>query len=290
MPDIAITGATGRVGGALWRRLLAQGDSARALVRNPTAFAARYPGSATYPFSFEDITGMTAALQGVNRIFLVTPDEDPRAQLQYERNFAIAAERAGVKHVIKLSAYLAGAQPPVSFGRYQRQSERELEARMLTYTHLRPAFFMQSLSLFAKDIRSSGKLMAPAKYGEIAFVHIDDIAAVAAKLLTQGGFEDEALTLTGPRAYSFDHVAHRLSVLLDKPVRHVAPPKWLAKLVLPFQAGMSRHYAALIVEMMASFEQGSEAGVSDAVHTVTGELPRSLDSYLQENLQLFRHG
>ena len=99
--------------------------------------------------------------------------------------------------------------------------------------------------------------MAPAKSGEIAFVHIDDIAAVAAKLLTQGGFENEALTLTGPQAYSFDHVADRLSLLLEKRVRHVAPPKWLAKFVLPFQAGMSRHYAALIVEMMASFERGS---------------------------------
>tara|TARA_R110001592_G_scaffold337300_1_gene623523 strand:- start:122457 stop:123329 length:873 start_codon:yes stop_codon:yes gene_type:complete len=290
MPDIAVTGATGRVGGALWRRLLAQGVSARALVRNPTAFAVRYPDSVAHPFSFEDIVAMTAAMQGVNRIFLVTPDEDPRAQLQYERNFAIAAQRAGVKHVIKLSAYLAGAQPPISFGRYQRQSEQELETRMLTYTHLRPAFFMQSLSLFAKDIRSSGKLMAPAKSGEIAFVHIDDIAAVAAKLLTQGGFENEALTLTGPQAYSFDHVADRLSLLLEKRVRHVAPPKWLAKFVLPFQAGMSRHYAALIVEMMASFERGSEATVSDAVYAVTGEMPRSLDSYLEQNLQLFSHG
>jgi NAD(P)H dehydrogenase (quinone) len=72
----AITGATGKVGGAVARGLLAQGHKVRAVVRNAEkgrSWSAE--GCDIAVASVEDAAGLTKAFHGTEGVFLMTrPD------------------------------------------------------------------------------------------------------------------------------------------------------------------------------------------------------------------------
>jgi len=285
-PLVAVAGATGRVGAAVVDRLVELGLPVRALARRPEALTLP-DGVEAVAADYQDAEGLTKALRGAERVFLVTPDHKPDDQPVLERAFAAAAAEAGVKHIVKLSACLAGATPPVSFGIAQRAAERAVEASGLAFTHLRPTFYLQSLTLFADDVRA-GKLIVPVREGRVSFVDLNDVAAVAAGVLAAGGFEGEAIDVTGPEALSFSDVAAALSAALASPVRHQPIPPFAARLVLPMKAKMSFAYAGLVVDMMRAIENGAEAHVSDAVERIAGRPPKTLGAYLEENLDVFR--
>ena len=208
-PTIAVFGASGRIGSEVVRQLELSGAAYRPLSRNPSSLTCNHAQAIRADFTDRD--SLSRALDGIERVFLVTPDNVPQRQAIYERNVSMAAKAAGVTHIVKLSAYLAGVDPLTSFGIYQRAAEREVEASGVTFTHLRPAFLMQALSLFADPVKKKRKLIAPTNGGKIAFVDVADVAACASRILLSGGHENQAYTLTGPHPIGFDQVARMLS-------------------------------------------------------------------------------
>ena len=116
---ILVTGATGLNGGALVRLLSARGIPVRALVRDPNRATALLSlarvdvvvGDMARP---ETLSG---ALRGVDRAMLISSSDS--AMLEVQSNFIDAAQKAGVRHVVKLSgimpdrnaAIFRGAQP-----------------------------------------------------------------------------------------------------------------------------------------------------------------------------------
>src|ERR1700690_1051884 len=72
----AITGITGKVGGAVARSLLAQGQKVRAVVRDAEkgrSWSAQ--GCDIAIASVEDATALTKAFHGVEGVFLMTPPD-----------------------------------------------------------------------------------------------------------------------------------------------------------------------------------------------------------------------
>jgi uncharacterized protein YbjT (DUF2867 family) len=123
---ILILGATGAVGGACVRELLARGEPFRALVRSAEkAERLRQPGLEPAIGDLEDPASLDAALEGVERALLVSP-LDPR-QVELQGNFIAAARRAGSVHVIKLSGLATALDSPVQSGRWHARTEQELE-------------------------------------------------------------------------------------------------------------------------------------------------------------------
>jgi uncharacterized protein YbjT (DUF2867 family) len=160
-----------------------------------------------------------AALERVEKALLLTaasPDS-----LQQEKNFIHAAKRAGVRHVVKFSAYGAGLDAPHYFGRQHGEAERELEDSGLAFTMLRPNGFFQNFLGNASSIQSQSALYAPA--GEMKFSVVDarDIAAVAAHVLTEPGHEGKRYIITGPQALSHTEIAERFSQVLGRKIAYV---------------------------------------------------------------------
>ena len=142
---ILVTGATGRTGGALVRRLSAAGVPVRALARN----ASRAEGLSALP-QVEIVKGDMArpatldpALRDVDRAMLIS-SADP-TMLEVQSNFIDAAATAGVKHVVKLSGIIPDLDSPFRFARMHGEIERRLEASGMAFTHLRAGEFMQAL-------------------------------------------------------------------------------------------------------------------------------------------------
>ncbi len=147
---------------------------------------------------------------------------------------------------------------------------------------MRPNWFMQNYSTTnAASIRDQGALFEPAEGAETSFIDARDIAAVAAKALTEDGHHAQAYTLTGARAHSRDEVAEAISRATGKTVEYRPVPE------AQFQEGMRsagapEHYVALMTELYRAVRAGYTGAVTDTVERVTGRAPLTLERFAQD--------
>src|SRR6266545_6267959 len=209
---ILVAGATGHVGSQLVRLLAEGGTPARALIHSPDKAAPiQRLGLETALGDFEQTDTLDAAMAGCDHLFLLSPPS-PR-QPEQEQHVIDAARRAGVAHVVKLSAPGADPHAPVVFGRWHAQIEQYLAQSGLAHTLLRPGYFMQNFLMSAQPVAEQGVLYGMTGEGRVGYIDARDIAAVAARVLTSPGHQGTSYTLTGPESLSAAEVAERLLVL-----------------------------------------------------------------------------
>ena len=134
----AITGITGKVGGAVARTLLADGQSVRAVVRNADKGQVwRERGCTAALATIEDAASLSAAFQGAEAVFvLVPPNFDPFPEFSEAREIgkalhsALAAARP--KRVVYLSTIGAQACEMNLLTRHLHHRESD---RRLAHTH-----------------------------------------------------------------------------------------------------------------------------------------------------------
>lgn len=284
---ILVTGATGRVGSALVPLLKRAGVPVAALVRDPKRAAALKPqGVELRKGDLADPDSLRTALAGIDKAFLASADS--LEQAAQEKNFIAAAAEAGVKHIVKLSAQSAGLAPPKSFGKFHREAEIALEQSGVPFTVLRPTFFMQSLLLFADDIRAKHKFMAPIKAGRVSMVDLRDVAAVAACCLADDRQKGKAYILTGPRPIDFYEVARLIGQARGRNVEFKPLPAFIARIGMPRATGLPRWYTNLIIELFVALNRGAQTPITDSVERLTGKAPRNIETFLRENAAAFK--
>jgi uncharacterized protein YbjT (DUF2867 family) len=282
---ILVVGATGLVGGEVARLLRAGGERVRALVRDPgRASALEAIGVEMAPGDLERPDSLGAALHGVERVFLASA-LDPR-QVELQGNLVEAAQLAGARRIVKLSGLATALDSPVSSGRWHAETERQIAASGMAWTFLRPPFFLQNL-LRLTSAAARGVVPSASGAGLIAGVDARDVAAVAAAALTGDFGRGQALTVTGPAAFSYADVAKHLSALTGREVRaiDVPPAAMRAQLVA---GGMPLWHADVLAEFAAHFRAGGGAEVTGVVEAVTGRKPRGLQDFLREYAGAFR--
>jgi len=162
---VLVTGATGNVGRAAVTHLLAQGQTVVSAVRDARD-ASVVAGSEPRAFDFEDPGTWSAALAGVDRLFLLRPPAIADVQTHLFPMIDQAMD-AGVRHIVFLS--LQGVQ--FNTATPHHAVEKHLKARRAPFTFLRPNFFMQNLSTtYRDDIRDRGEIFVPAARARTAFV------------------------------------------------------------------------------------------------------------------------
>lgn len=218
---ILLTGATGNTGQVIASQLAARGVPFVAMARSDARRRELEAlGIATVHGDFDDPKSLESALAGIEHAYLVcTPDEHLVAR---EGAFIRAAASAGVKHVVKCSAYLAAVDGPTQNLRSHGEIERMLVDSGLRYTILRPHGFMQTFTLFNWNlIQKAGAVSLPAGDGGIPIVDVRDVAAVAVMALTEPGHADKAYDLTGPEVLTMAQQAEILQAVLGRPITYV---------------------------------------------------------------------
>ncbi|WAL64521.1 NAD(P)H-binding protein [Amycolatopsis cynarae] len=191
---ILVTGATGNVGRVVLDKLSAAGQDVRALIRNP-ARASMPPGVEAVPGDLADPASLSAALSGVDRMFLLLPPGTHPAPV------VETALRSGVAHITMLGSLTAQTHPDSPVGRGTLHAEQALRDSGLGWTALRAWEFASNTLAWAPSIRDTGVVEVP--HGGLPSPVIDpaDIASVAATVLAQadrGGHDGKIYPLTGP--------------------------------------------------------------------------------------------
>ena len=200
---IAVTGATGAIGGRVARALARQGLEQRLLVRRPEA-APEFGEVVHFDYAAPD----PAALDGVETLLMVSGAETAD-RVDQHRAVIDAAVRAGVGHVVYTS--FAGAAPDCTFtlGRDHFATEQAIRESGLGFTFLRDNFYSDVFPFFVGD---DGVIRGPAGEGRVAVVTRDDVAAGAVVvLLAPEAHAGRTWDLTGPSALTLDEIAALLS-------------------------------------------------------------------------------
>ena len=115
---------------------------------------------------------------------------------------------------------------------------------------------------------------------------VRDIAAVAAKTLTEAGHEGKAYTITGPESLSHADVAEKLSAVLGKKVNFVdISPEAFKQAMLGM--GAAEWLADGLNELYADWRKGSVSAVSSAVTDVTKRKPIPFDQFARDHAIAF---
>ncbi|WP_328399843.1 NAD(P)H-binding protein [Streptomyces sp. NBC_00390] len=285
-PVIAVTGASGSIGGRVARRLSATGAAIRLLGRDPARLP-ELPGAvAAPPCSYGDGEAMRRALDGADTLFLVSAHEAPD-RVREHRTAVDAAVAAGVRRIVYTS--FVGAAPAATFtyARDHWHTEEYIRASLPRHTFLRDNFY---LAAFPAMTGKDGVLRGPAGRGRVAAVAHDDIADAAAAVLLDGtgAHHGRVYDLTGPSAFSLAEAADELSRVTGREVRYVPESREEA---YASRAGYGAEEWE-VTGWVTSYEAmatGEMAAVSDAVPRLTGHPAQSLHAYLTAHPRSYAH-
>jgi uncharacterized protein YbjT (DUF2867 family) len=210
---VLVTGATGNVGRLVVNHLLQTGLEVRALTKNPEK-AALPQGVEVAEGYIGDPATVPAALDGVERLYLAPVPKTAQTVVDL-------AVQAGLQRIVALSS--SGADDEAKgdpSGWWFYAIERAVEsAPGIQWTHLRPGEFMLNALAWADSIRDEGVVRAA--YGAAAYapLDLDDIAAVAAKVLLEDGHDGEKYAMTGPESLSKVEKVRIIGEVLGREVR-----------------------------------------------------------------------
>jgi uncharacterized protein YbjT (DUF2867 family) len=195
---ILVTGANGNLGGAVVSALANTPMTVIAAGTHPEKM--RMPqGMEIRKIDYLQPETVSAALKGVDGLFLVAPPLDPEAPAKLNPVID-QAKAAGIRQIVLNSALGVDQNDAAPL----RVVEKHLMSSGLEYTILRPNFFMENFSsgFLAPMIAQGGIFLAAGDAGT-SFISVADIAAVAATAFEKEQFGAE-YNLTGPAA--LDHV------------------------------------------------------------------------------------
>lgn len=280
---ILITGATGQVGGATARRLIAANAQVRVLVRDP-ARAVGLDGAEIVCGSFEDGATLDEALHGVDVMLLTGRDSPDTVSLQ--RHVLEHVERSEVQHVVKLSAIGARADSPVELMRDHYAVDEILRSGTTDWTLLQPHLYMQNLLRSAEVVKNQSRLSAPMGHARIPLVDTRDIGLAAAIVLQNpSAHTGKTYRLTGPEAYSYTDVATALSAIVNRTVTYEAvPPRdFEAQLIT---AGIPDWRAFDLAHITSAYGP-EDLDVSLEFEAVIGHRPTALMPFLRDHSAVF---
>lgn len=264
-----VLGGTGRTGSLVAQKLIGRGLAVRTASRR----------GADVAFDWDDRATHTHALDGVDRVYLVTPVMRI-AFAQQVSDFLDLAEGAGVRHVTYLSTYGSDQAPrEVDI----RAVELDLARRDFTHAILRPAWVMQN---FVDDhLPLIGDAITVPTGGQAeAFVDAADIAAGAVETLADPDAHAGAqYAPTGPRSLTVGEVAEIIASTIGRPVTHndIDPEAWIGGAV---RAGyVPADYAPMLRWLTGSIIAGRGSRPNGDIERITGRPATPFEDFARRN-------
>ncbi|MCB9079589.1 MAG: NmrA family NAD(P)-binding protein [Anaerolineaceae bacterium] len=278
---ILVTGAAGKTGQAIIQVLANRGADVRALVyRAEYIKQVEVIGSREgFVGDLQDEAALTQAARGCYAIYHICPNMHP-AEINIGRRVIAAAGQAGVQRFVYHSVLHPQVEAMPHHWHKMRVEEMLFESG-LDFTILQPAAYMQNILGGWPAIVSQGVYRVPYPIDtRLSVVDLNDVANVAAKVLTEPGHTGATYELAGPENPSQNEVALLLSDLLGHPIdaEQITIEAWTegAK-----KAGLGTYQIETLVKMFRYYERYNFEGNANVLGWLLGRPPTTLRTFLE---------
>jgi uncharacterized protein YbjT (DUF2867 family) len=259
---ILVIGATGQLGTAVVRKLVAAKKPVRAFVRRTSRYQHLQGDGVELAFGdLRDPASVDVACQGVDAVIATANAVLPEGPSSFEtvegkgyQDLISACQKHNVKQFIYISVPVTPHDNTVPNYRYKRLNEDRLEKSGLNYTIFRSSLFMDCwfafigstmparetesptiqrqywfLKLFMKGvgnlIEGPGAALIPGgRNVRHAFVATDDVASFLVNAIQHPQAERATFHIGGPEILSWEQVADIYGKVLNRPLRAIYAP------------------------------------------------------------------
>jgi NAD(P)H dehydrogenase (quinone) len=277
---ILVTGAAGKTGQAVVKALAAKGARVRAFIRRPEqAAAVKALGASEASLGrFEDACALSLAAAGTRAIYHICPNVS-RDELSVARTVAAAAR----EHKVKRFVFHSVLHPQIEAMPHHWEKMR-VEEMLLTadfdLTILQPTAYMQNILGAWRGIVEDGVFRTPYPADtRLSLVDLDDVAEVAARVLTEDGHDGATYELVGTAPLSQTEIATAIGAALNRDVSVEAEPveAWEARVRA---AEMGEHQRATLAAMFRYYARHGLAGNPNTLRWLLGRAPHDLAHFI----------
>jgi uncharacterized protein YbjT (DUF2867 family) len=288
---VLVVGATGQLGGAIARKLIAAGVPVRALARNReklAAFAAA--GAEIAPVDLLDVPKLKEACRGIDQIVATAnnnmgkgPTSPTRIDLPAYQNLCAAIRNTGVRRLVYVSFRGVDQDAPVDIFRVKWYIEDAIRRSGVSHVMLRPTAFMDVWidHVLVPGIRKSGVTTIFGDGTAVSnYIAVDDVAEFAVKILAREDAVNQAIEVGGPSNVSLNHVATLVERRLKSPGKRRHVPVVAMKLLPPLIRPFNELTARLMTLGLYSATEARPFPDWKAAADRFGVAPRTIEAYV----------
>ncbi|MHA6805905.1 NAD(P)H-binding protein [Salinifilum ghardaiensis] len=270
-----VTGATGTVGGALTRALLAAGVTVRAMSRDAGSATSRLPVEVEVrQGSFDNPDSLDHALDGVDQMYLFADASTVDTVIE-------AAQRSRLRRIVVLTS-----------AKDERNGSNIVAEAVknsgLEWTVIEPGpFAMNARDWWAESIRHAGHVQWVYPEAALNPIHEADVADAATAALTTDDHIGREYYLTGPESLTQAEQVRSIGKQLGQEIafHEVAPEDGHRVLTTN---GVPDHIASWVIWILGIAAEHGGQDVSRTVTQVTGQPARTFDQWVDDHIDEFR--
>jgi NAD(P)H dehydrogenase (quinone) len=216
---IAITGATGQLGGLIIKDLVSRvnAQDVVALARNPEK--ASELGVAHRHFDYDQPETLAPALKGVETLLLISGSDIGRRVAQHTAVID-AAQAEGVGHIVYTSL-LRAKTSTLSLAAEHAATELALESSGIDHTILRNGWYTENYMMGLAAAVEHKALIGAAGEGKISSATREDFAVAAATVLSNKQLQGSTYELAGDENYTLADLAAVLSKQVGEDIAYI---------------------------------------------------------------------
>ncbi|HTR03298.1 MAG TPA: complex I NDUFA9 subunit family protein [Thermoanaerobaculia bacterium] len=243
---VLVTGGTGFVGTHLVNRLVHDGHTVAVLARDPRKTRNRYNRPVeTSEGDVLDRASLEAAARGRDAVVHLVGVINEKGRQTFDRmhreateNAVAAAEAAGVRRYLHMSAMGSAEDSPSDYGRTKAAGERAVRSSKLDWTIFRPSIVFGPgdgfVSLLAPIVRDNPGFIPVIGDGQTKFqpVSVRDVARVFSDALAKPETVERAFEVGGPEVFTLDTIYREIAAAVGRPGKPLVHfPLWYGRLL-----------------------------------------------------------
>lgn len=281
---IAVTGANGQLGRLVLKHLAGlTAQPVRALVRSPEkAGDLASDRISVVKGDYDDSATLPAALEGVDRLLLVSGSEVGKRVTQHKAVID-AAKAAGVRFIVYTSL-LNVPQSSLQLGAEHAETERLLRESGIAHAVLRNGWYVENFGGTIAAALAHGAVVGASGDGKFSAAGREDYAEAAARTIAGSDLSTRALELGGSPAFSLADVAAELSSQSGRkiPFNNLTEADYAGILV---QAGLPEGFANVLADADRGASEGDLFTASTALEDLIGHPARPLSDFIADTLE-----
>ena len=282
---ILVTGASGKTGKAVIRKMVEKGANVRAWVHTPMQeVGARQVGAVdVVSGDLRDPERMVQGCTDIKAVYHICPNMNPD-EVEIGRNMIHAAKSTGVNHFVYHSVFHPQVQSmPHHWNKLL--VEEQIFSSGIIYTILQPTAYLQNLLPYWQRIVTEGVYEVPyAVDTRLSMVDLEDVADAAAAVTNNPDYHGGSYELVATPPYTQIEIAQMIESRIQKPVKviHESRSAWKEK---ARQNGMDEFAVRTLIKMFEYYEQYGMWGNSHTLKSILNRSPVGLSEFIDRLIQ-----